>query len=170
MKFKSSRGYTLVELMTVVVILGVVSSMVAPRITQVLERAYEAKAKGQLGAVRSAIQIYYSNTEGRLPFQNEPDGVASDRGMNLSEVLAPIYLNRLPTPYLADHFTFVPGLFYDVEARRNMEETPPKDVVFVAGPPAAVLVNRPYVYDPVNGHIYYCNGNYAVAGVFYYEW
>jgi prepilin-type N-terminal cleavage/methylation domain-containing protein len=170
MRFRKAAGYTLVELMVVVVIIGVLASMISPRIAMVLERAYEAKAKGELGAIRSAIQIYYSNTEGRIPFFGEPDGVASIRGMNLSDVLAPIYLSRLPTPYLADHFTFVPGLFYDIEAKANMKITPPNDIVFVAGPPAAVLVNRPYAYDPMNGHIYYCNGNYTTTGLFYYEW
>jgi len=170
MKSNSRRGYTLVELMMVISILGVLASIVSPRVALVLERAYEGRAKGDLGAVRSALQLYYSDTEGRTAFFNHANGVGSLDGSSISTVLTPAYLSRMPVPYLADHFNFVPGLNYDTQAKINMATVPPNDIVFFAGPPQALLVNRPYVYDPTNGNIYYCNGNYNISGDFYYSW
>ena len=73
-------------------------------------------------------------------------------------------------PFLSDHAEFLPGLFYDTEAKINMAQVPPNDVVFLGGAVGFPVLNRPFVYDQTNGHIYFCNGNYSVAGDFYYDW
>lgn len=170
MKSKRSTGYTLIELMMVIAIMGVLASIIAPRVEFILERAYEGRAKAQLGAIRSALQLYYSDTEGRLAYLNHADGVGSLDGSSLSRIISPVYMQKVPTPFLSDHFNFVPGLNYDVQAKINMAQVPPLDIVFVSGPPQAILVDRPYVYDPTTGSVYYCDGNYSVAGEFYYAW
>jgi general secretion pathway protein G len=170
MKSRSPAGYTLVELMMVVTILSVMASLAVPRLALVLDRAYQGKAKGELGAVRSALQLYYSDTEGRVPYFQHPDGLASDDGSSMQAVLTPTYLKTMPVPYLADPFTFIPGLRYDEQAKINMAAVPPNDIYFYTGAPTALLVNRPYVFNPAEGTIFYCNGNYDAAGRFFYEW
>jgi prepilin-type N-terminal cleavage/methylation domain-containing protein len=167
MRSKSRRGFTLIELMMAVSIIGIIISMVAPRLTLVLERAYQGRTRAQLGALRSAIQLYYTDTEGKIAYFNHTDGVPATE--SLSAVLAPTYIAKVPTPYLADTFLFA-GINYDESARTHMAANPPEDVVFARGVPGALVVDRPYVYDPTDGHVYICSGNYDVAGNFFYNW
>jgi prepilin-type N-terminal cleavage/methylation domain-containing protein len=62
-----TRGFTLIELMIVVAIIGVISSIALPKFANLVVKSKEAAVKGSLGSVRSAITLYYSNTEGLYP-------------------------------------------------------------------------------------------------------
>jgi prepilin-type N-terminal cleavage/methylation domain-containing protein len=60
MKQRNSKGLTLVELMIVVAIIGILASVATPKFANMINKAKEATAKGNLGALRSAVMIYYS--------------------------------------------------------------------------------------------------------------
>ena len=64
---KKSKGFTLIELMVVVVILGILAVVVAPRIPDLVKKAKEGATKGSLSTLRSTLNIYYSDTEGVYP-------------------------------------------------------------------------------------------------------
>lgn len=63
----SRRGFTLVELMLVVAIVGILASIAMPKFADLLRKSSEGAAKGNLGAVRSALTIYYADKEGQYP-------------------------------------------------------------------------------------------------------
>lgn len=54
-------GFTLIEMMIVMVILGIFVAAVIPRYVDMVARSKESSAKGSLGGFRSAISIYYAN-------------------------------------------------------------------------------------------------------------
>ena len=64
---KRSKGFTLIELMIVVAIIGILAAVAIPKFADLVTKSKEAAVKGSLGAVRSAVSIYYGDTEGTYP-------------------------------------------------------------------------------------------------------
>lgn len=54
------KGFTLIELMVVVVIIGILSSIAIPKFTSVKEKANEASCKCNLRSLGSAEALYYA--------------------------------------------------------------------------------------------------------------
>lgn len=61
------HGFTLIELMIVVAIIGILAAIAIPRFAELIRKSNEGACKGNLGAVRSALSIYYGDLEGTYP-------------------------------------------------------------------------------------------------------
>ena len=57
-KFLSKDGFTLIELMVVVVILGVLASLIAPRLLGRTDEAKIVKAKVDISAIETGLKLY----------------------------------------------------------------------------------------------------------------
>jgi len=75
------RGFTLIELMVVIVILGILAGFIVPRIMGRPEEARRLKAKMQIQAIETALRLYkldngfYPTTEQGLQALVEPPSV-----------------------------------------------------------------------------------------------
>jgi prepilin-type N-terminal cleavage/methylation domain-containing protein len=58
----NESGFTLIELVIVIVILGILASVAIPKYEDMREQARTATLKGQLGSIRSALAIQYART------------------------------------------------------------------------------------------------------------
>ena len=57
-RIKKQAGFTLIEIMVVIVIIGILASVVVPRVMDNPDKARTAKAKHDIQALESAIDIY----------------------------------------------------------------------------------------------------------------
>ena len=64
---QGKSGFTLMELLVVIAVLTILAGVLIPRYGTTLQRASEGKTKGNLGALRGALHIYYSDLEGQYP-------------------------------------------------------------------------------------------------------
>ena len=63
MWFYKRKGFTLLELMIVVIIVGILASLAVPRFISTANKAKEAEAKNILGAIRAAQLRYYQEND-----------------------------------------------------------------------------------------------------------
>ena len=62
MKIRDSKGFTLIELVMVIVILGILSAIAIPKFVDLTGEAKVGATKSGLGAIRSVIAIEYAKT------------------------------------------------------------------------------------------------------------
>ena len=67
---REEEGFTLIELMLVVVIIGALAAMVVPRLVGRSEDALKAAAKGDIASISSALELFELEN-GRFPRTSE---------------------------------------------------------------------------------------------------
>jgi len=65
---KNAKGFTLIELMIVVVIIGILAAIAMPQYNKYVARTQVAEAFALLGPVKQALTLYYQET-GNFPDQ-----------------------------------------------------------------------------------------------------
>ena len=80
---RGQSGYTLIELMIVTAILGILAAIAIPEFGHLITKSQEGSTKANLGALRSALSIYYSDMEGFYPTD--------------INALVPKYIQQIPT-------------------------------------------------------------------------
>jgi general secretion pathway protein G len=64
---RNPAGFTLVELVVVVMILGIIAAIAVPRVLSATDAATDNGLRHTLDVVRTAIQRYMADNEGELP-------------------------------------------------------------------------------------------------------
>lgn len=58
---KGKKGFTLIELVIVLILIGIIAAVAVPKFMDLQEEAKKNAVKGAVASVRSAINIYYAN-------------------------------------------------------------------------------------------------------------
>lgn len=59
---KTESGFTLIELVIIIVVLGILAAVAIPKYQDITSEAKESACRGTLANIRSGISIYYANT------------------------------------------------------------------------------------------------------------
>lgn len=95
---KKSKGFTLIELMIVVAIIGILAAIAVPKFADLIRKANEGSTKGNLGSLRSAISIYYGEQEGFFPTPTATVSLGDILTMDNGK-----YLKAMPACYAAGY-------------------------------------------------------------------
>ena len=112
---RKRRGFTLVEILIVVVVLGILAAMVIPQFSAASEDAMESQLRSNIRLIRSQIMLYQVEHNGRLPHLNEQGklshALVMDRLLSKTDAKGAIaaagkygpYLNKWPAnPFAED--------------------------------------------------------------------
>lgn len=110
--FKSQLGFTLIEIMVVVVIIGLLAAVVGPKVFQNVGKANIAKVKTDIRAIESALNLYrldnfsYPSTDqGLQALVSQPGGSPEARNWQSGG-----YIQRLPSDPWGREYQFMsPG-------------------------------------------------------------
>lgn len=64
MKYK---GFTLIEILIVLIVIGILATLLMPQITGMAERARTVEAKNTMSAIRTAIMAFYFESGNQMP-------------------------------------------------------------------------------------------------------
>ncbi len=118
MKTHKQSGFTLIEVMIVVVILGILASIIVPKIMGRPDEARAARAKQDIRAIGAALDLYrldnftYPSTEqGLEALVTKPSGLAEGTNWKKGG-----YLDSLPTdPWNKPYLYLQPGAHGDYD-------------------------------------------------------
>ncbi len=112
-KIKNKKGFTLIELMVVISIIGLLSSIVLASLKDARDKAANQKFKAEIMELVKALELYKADN-GEYPYEKQASAVSTSNysaGMLnnqtetvttgdalLSTLLIPKYIKKLPTP------------------------------------------------------------------------
>lgn len=116
MTVSRTRGFTLIEVMIVIVILGVLAALIVPRIMGRTDEARAAAAKADIATLMSALRLY------KLDNRNYPTSAQGLSALVQKPTLDPVpqswkgYLEKLPNDPWGHPYQYLnPGLHGEID-------------------------------------------------------
>lgn len=94
-RVRRQRGFTLIEIMVVVVILGILAAMVVPKVLDRPDQARATAARQDIAGLMQALKLYRLD-HGSYPTQNDGLKVLVEKPANAKAGTWRSYLERLP--------------------------------------------------------------------------
>lgn len=125
---RARAGFTLVEILIVVVILGILAAVVVPQFTRATEFSAQNTTLYELEKLRRAINVYMGTNSGQVPVVSAGDGT-------WGPIVSPNYLKQPPiNPWVGT-----------TNGRR---------IVLRATPDAAYQNTAGWIFDPATGEVW----------------
>jgi len=104
---KKNSGFSLVELMIVIVIIGVLAAVAVPIYNNNVMKAKMSEADAALGSIRTQLRVYYGeNGNYPAPFTADPVANATWNDINTGELNGKYFLDASYTYTCADSVSY----------------------------------------------------------------
>jgi type IV pilus assembly protein PilA len=143
-RLPNRRGFTLIELMIVVAIIGILAAVAIPKFAEMLRKSKEGATKGGLVNLRASLAIYQSENEGIAPMTYTPTAEYTEA--RLSAALTPKYVEAFPTVKLGTYHQDTSSVYLSIYDNRS------SDIVSGAG-----LEASGWTYSSVSGGAWWVN-------------
>lgn len=97
----NKNGFTLIELMIVIAIIGILAMVTVPKMRDFVNSSKEGATKGALSNIRSGLAIYYSSISiyPILTTNSSPTDVTGE----FISAMVPTYLKKMPVCFVREH-------------------------------------------------------------------
>ncbi len=155
---RKRTGFSLVELVIVIVIIGIIAAIAVPRISRGAKGASDSAVRGDLAALRAAIDLYAAEHGGVFPGKLKKDGSAGGAAADFIEQLT----KHSDKDGVTGTYDAASGLVYGPYLRNGIPPLPvganagSTDVVFDSTnspPEVAEGGGEGWVYNPDTGEI-----------------
>ncbi len=110
---RRQQGFTLIEIMVVIVIMGILAALIVPRVLDRPDQARQVAARQDIGGIMQALKLYRldngrypSTAQGLRALVEKPEGASAWRG----------YLDRLPNDPWSHPYQYLnPGVKGDID-------------------------------------------------------
>jgi general secretion pathway protein G len=108
MKTNRSAAFTLIELLTVIAIIGILAAIIIPTVSRVRQSARRAQCTANLKSIMMAAHLYANDNKNKLPRVADPalgtynNGTPNPNGSGLIDLLLNYTNNGYPSFYCAD--------------------------------------------------------------------
>lgn len=92
---RQKSGFTLIELMVVMIILGILAMLISGNVINSLQKGRDARRKNDLAQVQRALEMYYEDVK-MYPSATPPFGSQFCNGSVPCPTTAKVYMRRLP--------------------------------------------------------------------------
>ena len=79
---ENAGGFTLIELTIVMAIIGILAAIAVPGFSNMIRKSKEGTTKGNLATLRSALSVYYADTEGVYPLDSLQSLIVDGKYLN----------------------------------------------------------------------------------------
>jgi general secretion pathway protein G len=109
------RGFSLIEIMVVVVIMGVMAALIVPNLMDRPDQARAVAARQDIGALMQALKLYRLDN-GRYPSSEQGLGVLSGTSIDGQPTGRRSYMDRLPDDPWGTAYQYLnPGVHGEVD-------------------------------------------------------
>ncbi len=104
---RNNKGFTLVEILIVVVILGILAAIVVPQFTSASSEAVKGALQSQIQTITSQVELYRVNNNGAYPDEDSTFGGTTNDGWG--PMVGAKYLKEAPVNGYTGSAVIVPG-------------------------------------------------------------